>query len=80
LAFIFLKEKITKKYLVALLIMVAGLVIMEADSLSFDIRSGDLLVLGATILWAVENTIAKKAIINKESNWVVTFSRMFLAS
>jgi len=38
---------------------------------------GDLLVIGATILWALENVIARKAMINGETNFVVSFSRMF---
>ena len=80
LAFIFLKEKITKQQLIAMGIMLSGLVLMQIQSLSTEIRVGDFLVLGATFLWAIENVISKKAMINKESNWVVTFSRMFFGS
>jgi drug/metabolite transporter (DMT)-like permease len=80
LAFIFLKEKITKKYLIALGIMILGLVLIELTKISSSVRLGDFLVLGATILWAIENTVAKKAMLNSESNWVVTFSRMFFGS
>jgi len=80
LGFIFLKEKITKRQLTALGIMLLGLFIMEFTKLSAEIRAGDFLILGATILWAIENTISKKAMLNKESNWVVTFSRMFFGS
>lgn len=79
-AFLFLKEKITKKQLIAMCVMFAGLILMELSKLSFEMRIGDLLVLGAAVLWAVENTISKKAMLNKESNWVVTFSRMFFGS
>jgi drug/metabolite transporter (DMT)-like permease len=79
LAFIFLKEKIGKKQLIAMLIMLFGLLLMQLSKLSFDIRIGDMLVLGATILWAFENTISKK-VMDKESNWVVSFSRMFFGS
>ena len=80
LGFIFLKEKITKRQLAALGIMLLGLFIMEFTKLSAEIRAGDFLILGATLLWAIENTISKKAMLNKESNWVVTFSRMFFGS
>lgn len=80
LAFLFLKEKISKKALIAMIVMVVGLVVMQLSNLSFDVRLGDFLVLGATILWAVENTIAKKAMMDKESNWIVTFARMFFGS
>jgi drug/metabolite transporter (DMT)-like permease len=79
-AFFFLKEKITKKQLIAMSVMFVGLVLMELSKLSFEMRIGDLLVLGATVLWAVENTISKKAMLDKESNWVVTFSRMFFGA
>lgn len=80
LAFIFLKEKIGKKQLIAMLIMLFGLLLMQLSKLSAEIRMGDMLVLGATVLWAIENTIAKKAMLEKESNWVVVFSRMFFGS
>jgi len=80
LAFIFLKEKITKKQLTAMGIMLLGLILMQLTKIGFEVRIGDLLVLTATFLWAVENTISKKAMMNKESNWVVTFSRMFFGS
>ena len=80
LAFIFLKEKISKKHLFAMIIMLGGLFIMELSNITQGMRIGDLLVLGATILWAVENTISKKAMMNNESNWVVTFSRMFFGA
>jgi len=79
-AYIFLKEKITKKQLTALAVMMLGLALLEFNKLAPGVKMGDWLVLGATVLWAVENTIAKKAMINKESNYVVTFSRMFFGS
>jgi drug/metabolite transporter (DMT)-like permease len=80
LAFFFLRERISKKQLIAMIIMLGGLIFLELDNLSPGMRIGDLLVLGAAILWAIENTISKKAMINNESNWVVTFSRMFFGS
>ncbi|MBU2576500.1 MAG: DMT family transporter [Nanoarchaeota archaeon] len=80
LAFIFLKEKISKKQLIAMFIMLFGLLLMQLSQLSAEIRMGDMLVLGATVLWAIESTIAKKAMMDKESNWVVVFSRMFFGS
>jgi len=80
LAFVFLKEKITKKQLIAMGLMLLGLFLMQLDKIGTEIRIGDLLVLAATFLWAVENTISKKVMLEKESNWVVTFSRMFFGS
>lgn len=80
LAIIFLKEKIGKKQLIAMIVMLLGLFLMELTKISSEIRVGDMLVLSATVLWAVENTISKKVMLEKESNWVVTFSRMFFGS
>jgi drug/metabolite transporter (DMT)-like permease len=80
LAFIFLKEKITKKQLIAIGVMLAGLILIEFTNISSEMRIGDLLVLSATILWAIETTLSKKAMLENESNWVVTFSRMFFGA
>jgi drug/metabolite transporter (DMT)-like permease len=82
LAFIFLKEKITKKMSLALVAMFAGMVILYASqitpsSLWSNPSLGDLLIIIATLLWAVENIIAKKAMIMNESNFVISFARMF---
>ncbi|HDJ96486.1 MAG TPA: hypothetical protein ENG45_00240 [Candidatus Aenigmarchaeota archaeon] len=80
LAFTFLKERITRKQVIAMSLMFLGLFLMEYEKISSEIKFGDFLVIFATILWAVENTIAKKAMLLKETNWVVTFSRMFFGS
>jgi drug/metabolite transporter (DMT)-like permease len=80
LAFIFLKEKITKKQVIAMIVMLLGLFLMEITKISSEMQMGDILIIFATILWAVENTISKKVMLDKESNWVVTFSRMFFGS
>jgi drug/metabolite transporter (DMT)-like permease len=80
LAFFFLKEKITKKQVLAMLIMILGVFLISINKISLDVRMGDFLVIAATILWATENTLAKKVMFERESNWVVTFSRMFFGS
>ncbi|OGJ21354.1 hypothetical protein A3K73_01265 [Candidatus Pacearchaeota archaeon RBG_13_36_9] len=80
LAIVFLKEKITRKQLIAMVVMLAGLVLIELTNISGEMKMGDLLVLSATVLWAIETTISKKAMLEKESNWVVTFSRMFFGA
>ena len=85
LAFIFLKEKITKKQLWALLIMFAGTVIMVSSTIPpselwLSPQKGDMLVIFAAILWAIENTLAKKAMIKGEHNFVVSFARMFFGA
>jgi drug/metabolite transporter (DMT)-like permease len=81
-AFLFLKEKIPKKHLYSLLLMLAGTVIIYySDIIPTQLWSnpslGDLLIIGATILWALENIIARKAMIKGENNFIVSFARMF---
>lgn len=79
-AFLFLREKITKKQILAMSVMLFGTFLILSSQISFDVMIGDFLVIGATMLWAVENIIAKHAMTKKETNWVVTFSRMFFGS
>jgi drug/metabolite transporter (DMT)-like permease len=83
-AFFLLKERIKKKQLYALLVMLAGAFAMLLTQVTpsvfwSDPSLGDALVLGATVLWALENVLAKKAML-KESNLVVSFARMFFGS
>ncbi|HDR53753.1 MAG TPA: hypothetical protein ENN60_03755 [archaeon] len=80
LAIIFLREKLSRKQVAAMLVALSGLLVMNWGSLPAGMRAGDLLALGATILWAAENTVAKKVMSEGESNWRVTFSRMFIGS
>jgi drug/metabolite transporter (DMT)-like permease len=82
LAFLFLKEKLTKKYLSAMALMIIGTVAIYSATINpSDLWSnpqlGDLLVISATILWAVENVLAKKAINRGSTNFLISFSRMF---
>jgi len=81
LAFIFLKEKITKKYLYCILLMLIGIAVIyysdiASNPLWLNPSLGDLLIICATFLWAIENTIAKKVMF-KESNFIISFARMF---
>lgn len=80
LAWLVLGEEVGRRRATALMVALAGLAVMQASSLPVDIRSGDLLALGATVLWAVENTLAKRFMGQGESNWRVTFGRMFFGS
>ena len=82
-AFIFLKERISRKQWYALGVMLVGMVIFFSRSINpaelwMNPQLGDMLILGATILWAVENTIARKAMLEDESSILVSFSRMFI--
>jgi len=85
LAFLFLKEKITKKQIYALIIMIIGLILLVSSEVSPSMfwsnpPLGDILVIIATILWAFENIIAKHVMKKEESNFVVTFARMFFGA
>lgn len=81
-AFIFLREKIPRKQIYALIIMLIGTAILFSSQINpaelwMNPQFGDLLVIGATILWALENVIARKAMMRGERNFVVSFARMF---
>ncbi len=85
LAFIFLKEKVSRRQSLGLLGMLAGtflLVYGQIDPAQFwtNPQLGDMLVLIATMLWGIENVLAKYAMIKDESNFVVSFARMFIGS
>jgi len=85
LAVAFLKEKVTKKQFSGLIVMLLGLIILTYSQVTPNIlwsnpSLGDLLILFATVLWAIENVIAKRAMIDGESNFVVTFARMFIGA
>ncbi|NIM47439.1 MAG: EamA family transporter [Candidatus Aenigmarchaeota archaeon] len=79
-AFTFLKEKIKRIQVYAMIVMISGTYFISFSAITFDIAVGDFLVIIATILFAVENIISKYAMIKKESNFVVSFCRMFFAS
>jgi drug/metabolite transporter (DMT)-like permease len=82
LALVFLKEKISRKQFYAFALMLIGLAVIFAAQISpgdlwADPQLGDALVLGATVLWAVENVVARKVMREGGTNFVVSFARMF---
>ena len=82
LAFVFLGEKITKRMSYALLAMFLGTAVLYLSSIPAgplwpNPSLGDLLIIIATVLWAIEAVIAKKVMMMGETNFVVTFARMF---
>jgi len=82
-AFLFLKEKVSQKQALALALMLIGCTLIYSATITpsefwLNPSLGDLLVVGATVLWAIENTIARKVMIKGESNFVVSFARMFI--
>ncbi|MFH0929409.1 MAG: DMT family transporter [Candidatus Aenigmatarchaeota archaeon] len=80
LAFAFLKEKLKRLQIYSMFVMILGTYLLSSSAITFDIAVGDILVIAATVLFAIENIISKSAMIKKESNFVVSFCRMFFAS
>lgn len=78
LAVVFLKEKISKEFLIgAMLLLLGSLLSLKTLPVSFG--RGDLLVFLATILWAIENLISKQAL-KELSGSLVAWGRMFFGS
>lgn len=85
IAFVFLREKITPKMACVMLLMFAGVIALyfsqvPPSQLWPNPQLGDLLITAAVILWAVEYVIARKAMLLGETNFVVSFARMFFGS
>jgi drug/metabolite transporter (DMT)-like permease len=78
LAIPFLKEKISKIQILAVLILFASNFIIGGFT-SLQYSKGELFVLIATILWAIENILAKKILPSVDPDIVVT-ARMGLGS
>lgn len=78
LAVVFLKEKISKEFLIGILLLLLGsLLLLKKLPTSFGL--GDLLVFLAAVLWAIENIISKYALKNL-SGKTVAWGRMFFGS
>jgi len=78
LAAVFLKEKISRKFFIGALALLAGNVFL-LKTLNFSFGYGDLLILLATLLWAGENIISKYALRELSGN-IVAWGRMFFGS
>lgn len=78
LAFIFLKEKLSKGAMIGAILLLAGnLVFLSLNS--FTIGAGELMVFAATLFWAAENTLSKHALKSIRSN-IVAAGRMGFGS
>lgn len=62
LAVIFLKEKLNKRLISGILFLLIGNVFLLKFNAEVILNRGDLFILAATILWAIENIISKKAV------------------
>lgn len=74
-----LKEKIRWHYLLGLAMLVLGSIFLFKVNGHFTLNSGNLLIIGATVLWACENIIAKKYI-QDISPKIIAWGRMFFGS
>ncbi len=76
LAFFFLRERISRKFIAAAILLFAGnILFFGPTSFAFP----ELLILAATLLWAAENVISKHAL-RELSGRTVAFGRMFFGS
>lgn len=78
LAALFLKEKIDRRLLLAAVILLFGNTLF-LKILPFGSRSGDLLILAATLFWAGESVLSKYAL-KSLSPKIVAFGRMGIGS
>jgi len=78
LAIPFLKEKFSLTSILAVALLFIGNIYIGGIK-SFTFTTGELMIFGATILWAVENVIAKKALKNIDAD-IVSASRMGLGA
>jgi drug/metabolite transporter (DMT)-like permease len=78
LAIPLLKERMSKKQIVAVLLLFLGNIFVGGFK-GFKFNQGELMILAATILWAVENILAKKVLSSVSPN-IVTAFRMGIGS
>jgi drug/metabolite transporter (DMT)-like permease len=82
-AFIFLREKVSRRQGLALLVMLIGTFVLLSSQIGpaafwTDPSFGDLMVLLGTILWGIESTMARHVMLRGGSSWIVAFARMFI--
>lgn len=71
----FLKERIGPAHLVAIALLLGGQVALQGSFTGFGFRSGEWMILAATLLWSVEVVLVKKLLVGlKPAN--VALSRM----
>jgi len=78
LAFVFLKEKIDKKFLLGGLLLVLGNLFL-LKKIPYSINQGDLLIFLAVLFWAGENIISKY-VLKELPGRIVACARMFFGA
>ena len=79
LAVVFLGERLGKFHIVALATLVGGNILLLGWPQSWLVGGGELMILIATILWAVEVIVAKRVMAQVSSS-VAAFGRMFFGA
>lgn len=78
LAVVFLKERLSKKIFIPAVLLIAGNLLLLRIT-SFELTTGALFVLGATLFWSVENVISKHLLKEIEPK-ILAFGRLFFGS
>ncbi len=78
-AIVFLKEKISRWFIAAAILLLAGNYLLFSKISAFT--PADLLIVAAVFLWAIENILARQLLLQpKISGKTVAFGRMFFGS
>lgn len=78
LAIFFLKEKLTAKQIVGFVVVLWGNLFLLRGA-KFQLGTGELMILAATILWAIENVIAK-SVLSKVKPIIVAWARLTIGA
>ncbi|MCX6811354.1 MAG: DMT family transporter [Candidatus Berkelbacteria bacterium] len=79
MAVLFLKERLGLIQILALLLLLFGNVLILGFPHHFQFGQAEILILAATLIWAIENILAK-TLLKRLKSEVVVFGRMFFGS
>jgi drug/metabolite transporter (DMT)-like permease len=79
MAVLFLKEKLGLVQIFALLLLLVGNILILGFPRHFQFGQAEILILVATLIWAIENILAK-IMLKRLKSEIVVFGRMFFGS